>query len=58
MALNVYSWEYIHRYFPPEVVEQYRKQIINERQRQEVAPQIAEYATPSIWQSYRDVRQW
>jgi hypothetical protein len=30
MALNVYSWEYIHRYFPPEVIEQYRKQIINE----------------------------
>jgi transposase InsO family protein len=30
MALNVYSWEYIHKYFPPEVVEQYRKQIIAE----------------------------
>lgn len=30
MLLNVYSWEYIHRYFPPEIVEQYRKQIINE----------------------------
>ncbi len=26
----MYSWEYIHRYFPLEVVEQYRKQIINE----------------------------
>jgi transposase InsO family protein len=31
MTLNVYCWDYIHRYFPPEIVELYRKQIIDER---------------------------
>lgn len=30
MTLSVYSWEDVHRYFPQKVVEQYRKQIIEE----------------------------
>jgi len=30
MTLNVYRWEYVHRYFPPEMIEKYRKQIIDE----------------------------
>lgn len=30
MTLNVFRWEHVHRYFPQEVVEQYRKQIIDE----------------------------
>ncbi len=30
MTLSVYSWEDIHRYFPQEVVEQYRRKIIEE----------------------------
>jgi hypothetical protein len=49
MTLSVYRWEDVHRFFPQEVVEQYRKKIIEECQRQEVSSQIAEYATPSIW---------
>ncbi len=30
MTLSVYSWEDVHRYFPQEVVEQYRRKIIEE----------------------------
>jgi transposase InsO family protein len=30
MTLSVYRWEDIHRYFPQEVIEQYRKKIIEE----------------------------
>jgi hypothetical protein len=30
MVQNVYSWEHIHRFFPPEKVEELRKQIIDE----------------------------
>lgn len=30
MAQNVYSWDFIHRYFPPEQVMRYRQQIIND----------------------------
>ncbi len=45
MALNVYSWEYIHRYFPQEVVEQYRKQIINEWKSKQ-------FKDKEIWERY------
>ena len=30
MTLSVYRWEDVHRYFPQEVIEQYRKKIIEE----------------------------
>ncbi len=30
MTLSVYRWEDVHRNFPQEVVEQYRKKIIEE----------------------------
>ncbi|MCG2727583.1 MAG: helix-turn-helix domain-containing protein [Candidatus Methanoperedenaceae archaeon] len=30
MSQNVYSWDFIHRYFPPDQVEKYRKQIIDD----------------------------
>jgi transposase InsO family protein len=30
MTLSVYHWEDVHRYFPQEVIEQYRKKIIEE----------------------------
>ncbi len=30
MVQNVYSWDTIHRYFPPEQIEKYRQQIIND----------------------------
>ncbi len=30
MTLSAYSWEDVHRYFPQEVIEQYRKKIIEE----------------------------
>src|SRR5665811_1985988 len=30
MTLSIYRWEYVHLYFPQKVVEQYRKQIIEE----------------------------
>src|SRR5450756_2682103 len=30
MVQNVYSWDIIHRYFPPEQIEKYRQQIIND----------------------------
>jgi transposase len=30
MTLSVYSWEDVHRYFPQEIIEQYRKKIIEE----------------------------
>jgi transposase len=30
MTLSVYCWEDVHLYFPQKVVEQYRKQIIEE----------------------------
>jgi len=30
MTLSVYRWEDVHLYFPQKVVEQYRKQIIEE----------------------------
>jgi transposase InsO family protein len=45
MALNVYSWEYIHRYFPPEVVERYRNQIINEWKSRQ-------FKDKEIWERY------
>ncbi len=28
MVQNVYSWDIIHRYFPPEQIEKYRQQIL------------------------------
>ena len=30
MTFSVYRWEDVHRYFPQEVIEQYRKKIIEE----------------------------
>jgi transposase InsO family protein/transposase len=30
MAQNVYSWDIIHRFFPPEEIQKYRHQIIND----------------------------
>jgi len=30
MVQNVYSWDIIHRYFPPEQIEKYRQQILND----------------------------
>jgi len=30
MPQNVYSWDIIHRFFPPEEIEKYRHQIIND----------------------------
>ncbi len=30
MTLSVYRWEDVHCYFPQEVIEQYRKKIIEE----------------------------
>ncbi len=30
MTLSVYRWEDVHRYFPQQVVEQYRRKIIEE----------------------------
>jgi transposase len=30
MVQNVYSWDIIHRYFPPEQIEKYRQHIIND----------------------------
>jgi hypothetical protein len=30
MPQNVYSWDIIHRFFPPEEIQKYRHQIIND----------------------------
>ena len=30
MTLSAYRWEDVHRYFPQEVIEQYRKKIIED----------------------------
>jgi Mor family transcriptional regulator len=38
--------EYIHRYFPPEVIEQYRKQTINEWKSKQ-------FKDKEIWERYR-----
>ena len=45
MTLNVYRWEYIHRYFPPEVIEEYRKQIIDEWK-------SGKFKDKEIWERY------
>lgn len=45
MTLNVYCWEFIHRYFPQEIVEQYRKQIIDERE-------SGQFTDKEIWERY------
>lgn len=45
MTLNVYCWDYIHRYFPPEIIEKYRKEIIDER--------VSRHLTDKeIWERY------
>jgi len=45
MTLNVYCWDYIHRYFPPEIIEIYRMQIINERE-------SGQFTDKEIWERY------
>jgi Mor family transcriptional regulator len=45
MTLNVYYWEYIHRYFPPEIIEKYNKQIIDEHV-------SGQFTDKEIWERY------
>ena|SRR3990172_7487342 len=45
MTLSVYRWEDVHRYFPQEVIEQYKKKIIEERK-------SGKFKDREIWELY------
>lgn len=45
MTVSVYRWEDVHRYFPPEAIEQYRKKIIEEWK-------TGKFKDREIWERY------
>lgn len=45
MTISVYRWEHIHRFFPPEIVEEYRKNIITEWESRK-------FTDREIWERY------
>lgn len=45
MTINIYRWEHIHRFFPPEIVEEYRKKIITEWE-------SGKFTDREIWERY------
>ena len=45
MTVNAYRWEDVHRYFPQQVIEQYRKKIIEEWK-------SGKYKDREIWERY------
>jgi len=45
MTISVYRWENIHRFFPPEIVEDYRKMIITEWE-------YRKFTDREIWERY------
>jgi len=45
MTISVYRWEHIHLYFPPEVVEEFRKRIIMEWESKK-------FTDRDIWERY------
>lgn len=45
MTISVYRWEHIHRFFPPEIVEEYREKIITEWESRK-------FTDREIWERY------